>query len=71
MARHRISLEILEKQLSDETLYADPARKDELADMVRKQGVLKKELEDLEYAWLDASESLESAQNGNGMKDAE
>jgi ATP-binding cassette subfamily F protein 3 len=66
MAQHRVALEILEKQLSEDSLYADPVRKGELSGLVLKQGQLRKELETLEWDWLQASEALESAEGNTG-----
>ncbi len=70
MARHRISLEILENHLGEEDLYTDPERQSELAGLVQTQGALKKELDTLETLWLEASESLESARKEAGITDA-
>jgi len=62
MARHRVTLEIIEKQLADETLYIDSVRKDQLSELVQQQGLTRKAIETLEWEWLEASEQLEKAQ---------
>ncbi len=59
MTSKRLEIEILEKQLSDEALYSDPDRKEEMTGLIRQQGSLKSSLETLEWEWLDASEALE------------
>ena len=61
MAHNRLALETLEQQLLDEGLYSKPGRKDDLAGLVLQQGQLRKELESLEWSWLEASEALENA----------
>jgi ATP-binding cassette subfamily F protein 3 len=58
----RKELEGLEARLADEDLYADAARRDELADLVRRQGEARARVETLEWDWLEASEALEQAQ---------
>jgi ATP-binding cassette subfamily F protein 3 len=63
LAEHRMSLEMLEKQLSDESLYSDPARKEELSALVKTQGETRASLEALEWDWLTASERLEHAES--------
>jgi ATP-binding cassette subfamily F protein 3 len=63
MAKLRISLEIIEKQLADDGLYSDASRKDELTGLVRQQGQLRKDIEALEWQWLEASEALEAARD--------
>ena len=64
MSQHRARLEKLVQQLADEHLYSDSSRRDELAALVQQQGQLSKELESLEWTWLEASEALEAAQSG-------
>jgi ATP-binding cassette subfamily F protein 3 len=62
LASNRMELEMLEKNLADETLYTDLARKDELTRMVKQQGSLKSGIDTLEWEWLEASEALEKAE---------
>ena len=59
LATNRMDLEMLEKRLADETLYTDPCRKEELTDLIRKQGAIKVEMETNEWEWLEANEALE------------
>ena len=65
MSGHRMQLEMLEQQLADQGLYNDAERRDELADLVRRQGQLKTELAGFEWQWLEASEALETAEQGS------
>jgi len=58
---HRKELEALELILADTTLYSDPARKDELAAIIRNQADVKSAIETQEWDWLAASEALEKA----------
>ena len=51
----------LEAKLTDESIYADPNRKDELTQMIRDQAAVKSTIEQLESEWLEASEELEQA----------
>jgi ATP-binding cassette subfamily F protein 3 len=62
MAEHKKSLELLEQQLADESLYSDPGRKDEVASTLKQQGETRAALEALEWDWLTASEQVEKAQ---------
>ena len=48
-----------EKRLADEAIYSDPARNDELTNLVKDQVAAKAEIESLEWRWLEASEELE------------
>ncbi len=59
LAAHRTELEMLDKQLADESLYTDPGRKEEMTEMIKQQGSIKASLETLEWDWLEASEALE------------
>jgi len=59
LAASRMELEILEKQLADESLYTDPGRKEEMTGLIRQQGPIKALMETLEWEWLEASEALE------------
>jgi ATP-binding cassette subfamily F protein 3 len=51
----------LETRLADESIYADPSRKDELTRLVQDQAAAKTSIESLEWEWLNASENLEQA----------
>ena len=62
MAQNRLSLETLENQLAEENLYAEATRKAELTGLVQRQASLRKKLESLESEWLEATETLESAE---------
>jgi ATP-binding cassette subfamily F protein 3 len=66
LARHRMDLEMMEKRLAEEALYTDPDRREELTDLVRRQGELRAGVEDLEWEWLEVSEALEQARTGEG-----
>ena len=57
----RVELKGVESTLADETIYADPGRKAELADLVRNQGELKSAVSTLEWDWMEASEAVEAA----------
>jgi ATP-binding cassette subfamily F protein 3 len=61
IASKRSRLAELEACLADESIYADPGRKDELTELIRDQASLKSKIESLEWEWLEASESLEQA----------
>ena len=54
-------LEKGEQTLADPDLYSDAGRKDELTGLLQEQAGLKSSVEELEHAWLDASEALEKA----------
>ena len=58
---NRSRLAELEASLSDEAIYANPDRKDELTQLVREQAAIKSAIESLEWEWLEASEQLEQA----------
>jgi ATP-binding cassette, subfamily F, member 3 len=62
MEKLQAELATLEESLGDAELYTDPARKAELTERLGRQGELKSRLADLEQAWLDAEEALESAE---------
>ena len=55
-------LESLEQRLADETIYTNPERKSELAELLKAQVSLKSEVETLEWTWMEASEALEVAE---------
>jgi ATP-binding cassette subfamily F protein 3 len=57
----RSRLAEIESLLVDETIYADPNRKDELTGLIREQAAVKSSIEALEGEWLEASEELEQA----------
>jgi ATP-binding cassette subfamily F protein 3 len=59
LTANRMDLEMVEKHLADETLYTDPSRKEELTELIRKQGTIRAEMETSEWKWLEASEALE------------
>ena len=57
----RARLGDIEAQLVDESIYADPNRKDELTRLIREQAAVKSSIEQVEGEWLEASEELEQA----------
>jgi ATP-binding cassette subfamily F protein 3 len=61
LGSNRDRLTELEAQLSDESIYADPNRKDELTQLIQDQATTKANIESLEWEWLEASEKLEQA----------
>src|SRR5210317_1431852 len=61
LAAERATLADLDTRLSDESLYADSERKDEITQLVREQGEAKSAIETLEWEWLEASEELEQS----------
>ena len=61
LAAERARLADLDTLLADESLYTDPDRKDEVAQLVREQGEARAAIEALEWEWLEASEKLEQA----------
>jgi ATP-binding cassette subfamily F protein 3 len=62
LASIKSELESLEGRLADETIYTNPERKSELADLVKAQVSLRSEVEALEWNWMEASEALEMAE---------
>ncbi|MBB3190205.1 ABC-F family ATP-binding cassette domain-containing protein [Halomonas cerina] len=62
MEKVQAELGVVEDALADAALYTDANRKDELTEQLARQGELKSRLEDLEQAWLEAEEALESAE---------
>lgn len=62
MASNRAEMDSLEKKLADETLYTDPSRQDELTGFVRALAETKSTVEQLEWDWLEASETLEASE---------
>ena len=59
LAANRIELDMLEKRLTDESLYTDPGRVKEMTGLIKQRGSIKTSLENLEWEWLEASEALE------------
>ena len=62
MNQQRIDLAGLENILTDETLYTDTSRQEEMTRLLQQQAGLKSSLETLEWEWLEASEKLEQAE---------
>ncbi len=65
LERRRTELESLEAILNGPEIYGDPSRQDELTELLRQQGDARKEIDALEWAWLEASEALEHAEREN------
>jgi ATP-binding cassette subfamily F protein 3 len=63
MHRLRMELELLERQLAAESLYSEPARREELTRLVRSQAAARERLTVLEDEWLQFSAALEQARN--------
>ncbi len=61
LAASRARLAELESRLTDETMYTDASRKDELTQLIQDQASAKSAIESLEWEWLEASENLEQA----------
>ncbi|SFH60353.1 ABC-F family ATP-binding cassette domain-containing protein [Modicisalibacter xianhensis] len=59
MTRTGDELATVEERLGDAELYTEASRKDELTDLLARQGELKTRLATLEQAWLEAEEALE------------
>ena len=57
----RAKLAKLDAELSDEAIYVDQSRKDELTDLIEQQARARTKIESLEWDWLEASEQLEQA----------
>ena len=55
-------LDAVELSLADQSIYTDSDRQSELAELVRTQSHLKAEIEALETKWMEATETLESAE---------
>jgi ATP-binding cassette subfamily F protein 3 len=53
-------LAALQAELADPNIY-DDARRDDLAELVRREGETKQTIDTLEQQWLAASEALEVA----------
>ena len=61
LAAQRTNLSDLDTRLADESIYADPDRKNELTRLVKDQAAARSSIESLEWEWLEASEKLEDA----------
>ena len=61
LAEQRANLALLDASLSDEAIYSDQSRKDELTDLIAQQAKARTTIESLESDWLEASEQLEQA----------
>ena len=72
LAAQRARLTELDELLTDESIYTDPSRKDEVARLVQDQGTARSAVESLEWEWLEASEELEQASHvHHGLKAGE
>jgi len=60
MERRRAALSELDEALADPALYEDD-RRPELRDLLHRQGELRQQVHEIESAWLEAAERLESA----------
>ncbi|MGI9220553.1 MAG: ATP-binding cassette domain-containing protein [Woeseiaceae bacterium] len=61
LEKQRKQLAELDDKLTDEAIYTDPGRSDEVASLVKDQASVRLEIESLEWQWLEASEKLEQA----------
>jgi len=61
LATSRARLGTLDAKAADESLYQDPARSDEVQELLHEQASVKADIEMLEWEWLEASEALEKA----------
>jgi ATP-binding cassette subfamily F protein 3 len=59
MEKGQQALEALQNQLADGDLYAQSAG-DQLAELLKQEGQLKRELEEIESEWLEQQEALEA-----------
>ena len=59
MEKGQQALEALQTQLADGDLYAQSAG-DQLAELLKQEGQLKRELADIEGEWLEQQEALEA-----------
>ncbi len=57
----RSKLADFDRRLADESIYADASRTDEIKQLVQDQGLVRSEIDALEWQWLEASENLEKA----------
>ena len=63
MEKGQQALDALQGQLADGDLYTQSVG-DELADLLKQEGQLKRELEDIESEWLAHQEELEALEAG-------
>ena len=63
MEKGQQALESLQAQLADGDLYADSAG-NELAELLKQEGQLKRELQGIESEWLAKQEELEMLESG-------
>jgi ATP-binding cassette subfamily F protein 3 len=63
MERGQQALDTLQTQLADGDLYTQSASH-ELAELLKQEGQLKRELEEIESEWLDQQEALEALEAG-------
>jgi ATP-binding cassette subfamily F protein 3 len=63
MEKGQQALDALQSQLADGDLYTQSAG-DELAELLKQEGQLKRELEEIESEWLDQQEALEALEAG-------
>jgi ATP-binding cassette subfamily F protein 3 len=59
----RAELAEIEAALADSALYHDPDRRDEVDDLLRRQGRLSQRIDELETDWLERAEALEALEN--------
>ena len=57
----RHELESLETRLAEESLYTDAERREELAGHMKQRTSMKEKIDELEWAWMEASEAVEQA----------
>ena len=62
LEQQRAALQLAEARLAEETLYTDPARRTELTGSIQSRAQCAAAIEQLEWQWLEASETLERAQ---------
>jgi ATP-binding cassette subfamily F protein 3 len=62
MNKSKAELILLDEKLSDEDLYSDPERVQDIREWGQRQTELRTLIADLEWQWLESSEQLEEAQ---------
>jgi ATP-binding cassette subfamily F protein 3 len=62
LVEKRARLAELDAILTDESIYTDQGRKDELTSLVKDQAIVRAAIESLEWEWLEYSEELEQAE---------
>ncbi|WP_114416714.1 ATP-binding cassette domain-containing protein [Marinospirillum perlucidum] len=67
MDQLREQLRVSEEALADADLYTNSGRKDELQQLMKDQAVQQEALEEVEMAWLETSEELESRSQELGL----